>query len=158
MACANLTDEIDELVRRNGAHNAQLERRSFKLHIVLGETLHRLGILKNLGKVRMDHAAQLSQMRIAAFSMEKQTAEFLLEANDGTRQSGLRHVAFVGGLGEIQFLRHGKEVSDLEHFHGANSVNANNPHLVSLVGFLSVYEGHLPSFQLSPPVMRRAPR
>jgi hypothetical protein len=118
MACANLTDEIDELVRRNRAHNAQLERGSFKLHIVLGETLHRLRVLKDLGKVRMDHAAQLSQVSIAALSMKKQAAEFLLQANDGARQSGLRHVAFVGGFGEIQFLRDGEKVSDLEHFHG----------------------------------------
>ena len=52
-----------------------------------------------------------------ALAAKQLAAELLLEIADGAAERRLRDVALLGGLREVERLRHGEEVTDLMHFH-----------------------------------------
>jgi hypothetical protein len=68
--------------------------------------------------MRPHHLAKIRKMREFAVAMEQRAAEFLFEKFDGARKRRLRHIAFLGGAGEIQLLRHRKKIAYLVHLHG----------------------------------------
>src|SRR6516164_2833758 len=57
-------------------------------------------------------------MRQCAFTPKQLSAEFVFEGLDGAGQCGLRYVATLRRLGQIQCLANCQEVSDMVHFQG----------------------------------------
>src|SRR5262249_697164 len=65
------SNEVDDLVGRNGAHDAELERRLLQPLVVVRQLLGRLGFLVHLTQVRLEHASKFGDMRIAPLAMEQ---------------------------------------------------------------------------------------
>ena len=117
MALKNRFDEIDQIIGRDRAHQAEFKRRLVQVHEVGGAALGVLGFGVNLLQIGLHHAPQLGQMRLRALSMEKRPAQFKLKHLDGARNRRLRYVAPFRRAREIQFLREDEKILDLVHFH-----------------------------------------
>jgi hypothetical protein len=55
------------------------------------------------------------------FASEKVAAEFLLELTNGAGQGRLRDIAFLRRASEIKGSRNRQEITNLVHFHRADS-------------------------------------
>src|SRR5258708_20362527 len=75
------------------------------------------GRLITLLEQRMHALAEFGHLR-RPFAPEQVAAELGFELLDRARQRRLRHMAFLGGAGEIRKLRHREKVTDLVHLHG----------------------------------------
>ena len=71
----------------------------------------------DLLEMRLHHRAELGEVRVRPLAMEQQAAELLFQQLDRPRQRRLGDVALLGGLGEVQLIRDGQEITDLMHLH-----------------------------------------
>ena len=110
-------DEVDELVRSDGAHHAELEDRLLELDEVERLALCRVRLAVDLLEIGLHHAPELGQVRVRPLAVEERPAELALEKLDRPRQRRLRDVAALGGAREVQFLGDGEEVANLVHLH-----------------------------------------
>src|SRR5260370_42159798 len=74
------------------------------------------GRLITLLEQRMHALAEFGHLR-RPFAPEQVAAELGFELLDRARQRRRRHVALVGGAGEIERPRHRWKITDLVHFH-----------------------------------------
>jgi monovalent cation:H+ antiporter, CPA1 family len=82
MAGSNIGDEIDNLVRRNRAHDPQFE---WPLcHELLRQVLCQPGVIVNRLKVWTDHVAKIREMCRFALAAKKEPSELLFEKLDST--------------------------------------------------------------------------
>ncbi len=125
MADPNIGDEIDDLVRRDCAHDAQLERHL--LREVVRQALHQRRVMVNRLQMRPDHLAEVREVCRFAVAVKKLSTELLFEKLDCPRQGGLRHIALFACAREIQFLCHRKEITNLVHFHDNLSEQSQRP-------------------------------
>src|SRR6201989_2308357 len=65
---------------------------------------------------RMHELAELGELG-RPLAPEQVAAKFGLELLDRARQRRLRHVALVGGAGEVERARYREKIPDLMHFH-----------------------------------------
>jgi len=111
------SDQVDDLVRSNRAHDAELERALLEAGEIPGQALRLMRLVVDLLEMRFHHRAELGKMRVRPLAMEQQPAELLLQQLDCARQRRLRDVALLGGLGEVQRICDGQEIADLVHLH-----------------------------------------
>jgi hypothetical protein len=65
--------------------------------------------------------AEIGEMGEVALAAEKVRPELGLDQLDRAGQRRLGHVAVLGRAREVERPRHGQEITDLMHFHGAIS-------------------------------------
>jgi hypothetical protein len=70
---------------------------------------------------RHDLVTKIGEVGIGALAAKQRPAKLVFQLLDGLAQGGLCNVTDLGGVGEVQGLRHGQKVSDLMHFHAAGS-------------------------------------
>ena len=133
VALAEAGDQLDELARRDRAHDAELERRLLQVEEVARLALGIERLLQQLLQVRQRDAPQLGQVRVRALAIEQRAAELQLQQLDRLDERGRADAALLGGLGEIQMPRGGQEVADLMHLHGELSLLVRVDRTVSLV-------------------------
>jgi hypothetical protein len=112
------TNEVNDLARSDGAHDAELQGRMLQLGKVPGLALGFLHLAVDLLQMRADNPAELRQVRVGTLPVEESAAELLLQLPDRPCQGGLSHMAALGRVGEVQVLAQGEEVPHLVHFHG----------------------------------------
>ena len=117
MAHAHRRHQVEQIGRRDGAHQAEAQRRLLQADELLRLALGLLGAAEHLLEIGFQRAAQFGQVRVGALAMKQRAAHLLLELLDGARQRRLRHVAALGRAGEIQVLAQREEIADLVHFH-----------------------------------------
>src|SRR6516225_473517 len=117
MARLQSSNEIDDLVRRYGAHDSQLEGHFLELLDILGQTLCLEGGLVHGIQMRAHHLAQLGEMRQVPLAVKKWPTKLAFELLYRTRERRLRHVALFRCAREVQFLCHPEEIPNLIHFH-----------------------------------------
>ena len=118
MACLQSSNEIDDFIRRYGAHDSQLKGHSLELLDILGQTLCLGGGLVHGFEMRAHHLAQLSEMRQVPLAVKKWPTKLAFELLDRTRERRLRYVALFRRAREVQFLCCPEEITNLMHFHG----------------------------------------
>src|SRR6516162_8329492 len=64
--------------------------------------------------------AEFGQLGLGSFPPKQVAAQLALELLDRAGQRGLRDVALLGCLGEIELAHRRQEISDLMHFHSSN--------------------------------------
>src|SRR6516164_7187220 len=69
---------------------------------------------------RQHALAELGQLGLGSFPPKQVAAQLALELLDRAGQRGLRDVALLGCLGEIELAHRRQEISDLMHFHSSN--------------------------------------
>src|SRR6266852_2563689 len=117
MPLLDRADQVDDLIRRDGAHDAELEHGVAQMGEVLGAALGFQRFPVDLLEMRPDHAAELGQMRVGPLAMEERPAQLFLERFYGAGQRRLGDVAMLGRPGEIELVRNGEEIADLMHLH-----------------------------------------
>src|SRR5271165_6612350 len=111
-------NQIDNLVRRYRAHDSKLEGHSLERTEILRQPLCRDGGLVDGLQMRSNHFTEIGEMREMAFTVKKRAAKLSFQLLNRARERGLRDVALLRRAGEVQFLRDGKKITDLMHFHG----------------------------------------
>src|SRR5215469_1236078 len=111
------SNEIDNLIRRYGAHDSQLQGHSLELRDILGQTLCLYGRFVHGFQMRTHHLAQLSEMRQVSLAVKEWPTKLPFELQDRARERRLRHVALFRRAREVQLLSHREEITDLMHFH-----------------------------------------
>src|SRR4029077_20344355 len=104
MARLQSSNEIDNLVRRYGAHDSQPKGNPLELLDILRQTLCLDRGLIHGVQMRAHHLAQLSEMRQVSLAVKMWPTEFTFELLDRTRERRLRHVALFRRAREVQFL------------------------------------------------------
>src|SRR5215470_9757907 len=117
MAHLQSSNEIDDLIRRYGAHDSQLEGHSLEQLDILGQTLCLDSSLVHGFQMRAHHLAQLGEMRQVPLAVKKWPTKLAFELPYRTRERRLRHVALFRRAREVQFLCHPEEIPNLIHFH-----------------------------------------
>src|SRR6516165_6852293 len=117
MARLQSSNEIDDFIRRYGAHDSQLKGHSLELLDILGQTLCLDCSLVYGFQMRAHHLTQLGEMRQVPLAVKKWPTKLTFELLDRTRERRLRHVALFSRSREVQFLCHPEEITDLMHFH-----------------------------------------
>ena len=72
-----------------------------------------------LPQQRQHALAKFGELRVRPLAAEEVAAQLAFELADGAGERGLRHVALLGGAREVERARHGQEVANLVHLHGA---------------------------------------
>src|SRR3982074_2604806 len=80
--CGN---EVDDLVRRDRAHDVDLEGGPLQPPLVLGQLLGGLGPLVHLAQMRLQHAPQLGGMRVATLAVEQRSSHLALSGLDASK-------------------------------------------------------------------------
>src|SRR3954464_5106686 len=86
VAALNRADEVDELVRRDGAHDPELEHCLFEVDEVERLALGLARLLVDLLQIRLHHPPELGQVRVRPLAVEQRSAELALEKLDRPRQ------------------------------------------------------------------------
>src|SRR5262249_34683456 len=76
---------------------------------------------------RQHQLAELGQVGERALAPKQVAAELFLQIANRTAQRGLRDVALVGSLGEIEQSRRRQKIADLVHFHAWSLVPSWSP-------------------------------
>jgi hypothetical protein len=116
--------ELGELQRQEIEADRTRKREPQRPHLATldggGEGASRDGAVVALPEQRQHAVAKLGQLGLRPLASEQVAAQLALELLDCAGQRGLRHVAFVGCLGEIQLPDGGQEISNLMHLHSGN--------------------------------------
>jgi len=117
VALAEVRHQLNELARRDGAHDAELERCLLQIKEVarLAPGVERL--LQHLLQMRQRDAPELGQVRVRALAIEQRAAELELQKLDGADERGRADAALLRRLGEVQVLRRRQKIADLVHLH-----------------------------------------
>jgi hypothetical protein len=114
---AEVGEEPGEPHMADGRQDADAERDFRQEPEVLREVACGLGLLGDLGEMRQHRAPELGEQDTPPLAVEELGAKLALERPDPFRQRGLRDVARLGRLGEIELPRRRQHIADLRHFH-----------------------------------------
>src|SRR5581483_2270185 len=115
-------EQLDQPMWTDGAHEAHGETRTVELGKGFRVLARLLYLVRRLLEIGAHDAAEFGQMGIAAFTMDKGSAELVLQVPDRPRQGRLRDVAALGGAGEVERIGERQKVANLVNFHGSASL------------------------------------
>jgi hypothetical protein len=114
-------EQVDQLRRADGAHEAHRQPRLTQLDEALGPALGLLHSAMGLVEIGPHHAAELGQVGVAALAVHQRPAQLVLEAANRPGQRRLDHVALLGRAREIQRAREGEKIANLVQLHRIDS-------------------------------------
>src|SRR5215469_2736544 len=88
------SNEIDNLIRRYGAHDSQLQGHSLELRDILGQTLCLYGRFVHGFQMRTHHLAQLSEMRQVSLAVKEWPTKLPFELQDRARAQAATRCTF----------------------------------------------------------------
>ena len=125
MTRAHRRDQVEQMARRDGAHQTEAERGSLQPDEILRLTLGALHVAVGLIEERLDLLTQLGEVRVGTFAVEQGAAQLRFERLDGARERGLRNFAALGRAREVQLLAQREKIANLMQFHGRHSLGDN---------------------------------
>ena len=117
MARAHLGDEVEQIGRRDRAHQPKAQRRLLQPDEFLRLALGVLGAAEDLLEVWLERAAQFGEVGVGALAVKQRAAKLFFQLLDGAGQRGLRNVGALRRAREVQLLAQREEVANLMHFH-----------------------------------------